>query len=108
MVLKEKDVVFAALEKNQPALQQIVDRGEVIAEQSAPRLANHILFDVDDDLGHLLADAAHHGSPRGLEFRQTRLDDVGLLTAFEVLTALAYPLLAFQDYVGELVPDFGG
>ena len=55
-------------------------------------------------LGHLAKDIA----PVGLQIGESRLHDVGLLGALEILSPAADPLLGFQQQAGELRPDLLG
>ena len=106
VVLQEENVVFSAVEKDQPVLHQFIERSKIFAEERPPRFGNDIIFDVREHLRNLLAYTANDSPPRGLQFRQARLDHVRLLAAFEVFASLADPFLAFQDQVGELIGQF--
>src|SRR6267142_1940288 len=106
IILEEKPVVNAAIEKKQPIFQQFVKRREVFAKKSPARFADDVFFSVRHHLCHLLANSADHSAPRTLQFRKLCFDDVGLLAAFKMLPALANPLLAFENEIGELIADF--
>ena len=62
-MLKEKQVVLAAIKKNQPVLEQFVVQIEIIAKQSAPGLGDDVVFNVDEDLGEQLADQPNDIAP---------------------------------------------
>lgn len=56
----------------------------------------------------LLSNAANNDAARTATPTSARFNDVRLLAAFEMLAALANPLLAFEDQVGKLIAHFKG
>src|SRR5437016_4626131 len=106
VMLQKINVVFPAVEENQPVLTKLVIGTEFFAKQGAPGLCDDVVFHVDNNLRHLLSRAADDPPSRGLKFRQPCFDDVCLLTALKMLTPLAYPFLAFEDQIGKLIAYF--
>ncbi len=67
VMLEKKNIVFTAVEENQPVLAKLVIGGEIFAKESAARFCDDVVFDVDHNLRHLLAHTADHTSPGGLQ-----------------------------------------
>src|SRR6202158_2737777 len=107
-MLQKANVVFPAVEENQPVLAKLVKRNEIFAKQSAAGFCDDVVFHVADNLRHLLSYAANDTPPRGLQLRQSCFDDVRLLAPLEMLAPLADPFLAFEDKVGKLIAYFEG
>ena len=108
VVLQEENVVFPAVEKNQPVLAELVINSEVLAKQCAARFCDNVVFHVANDLSHLLSHTADNAPAGGLQFGQARFDDVRLLTAFKMFASLTDPFLSFEDEVGKLIADLEG
>jgi hypothetical protein len=108
VMLEEENVILHAFEEDHAILGEIVEGSEIIAKKGATGFCGDVFFDVHNNLGDLLADAADNGASRGLKLGETRLNDVGLLAAFEMLAALTNPLLAFENQIGKLVAEFEG
>src|SRR5260370_4254257 len=108
VVLEKKPVIFAAIEKDQPVLQQVVKWREVLAKERAASLADDVFLRIRDHLRDLLADNANHAATRSLQFGELCLNDMGLLAALEMLAALANPFLSFENEIGKLIADFEG
>jgi len=107
-MLQKENVVFPAVEENQPVLAKLVKRNEIFAKQGAAAFCDDVVFHVADNLRHLLSYPANDTLPRGLQLRQSCFDDVRLLTPLEMLAPLADPFLAFEDKVGKLIARFEG
>src|SRR5271165_2414067 len=105
-MLQKINVVFSTVEKNQPVLQQLIQRRKIISEECPPRFANDAVFNVGKHLRDLLSNAPDNFSPRRLQLRQPRFNHVGLLAALEIFAALADPFLPFQNQIGELIGQF--
>src|SRR5258706_3312411 len=95
IILEKKPVIRAAIEKDQPVFQQLVERREIFAKQGPASFADDVFFRVGNHLCNLLSDDANDAPAGGLQFRQLSLDYVGLLAALKMLPALTNPLLAF-------------
>src|SRR5260370_97339 len=108
VMFQKENVVFPAIEENQPVLAKFVIGSEIFAKQGAARFCDDVVFHVDHDLRHLLSHAANDAPPGGLHLRQTCFDDVRLLAALKMLAALANPFLAFENKVGKLIAHFEG
>src|SRR5437899_1556269 len=108
VVLEKENVVFAAIEKDEPIFAKLIVGRKIFSKQRAAGFGNDIVFDVDNNLGYLLSHTANDAAAGGLQLRQTRFDDVGLLAALEMLAALANPFLAFENQIGELVANLEG
>src|SRR6266481_8739257 len=108
VVLEKENVVFAAIEENEPVLAELVIRSEIFSKQGAAGFGNDVVLHVDNNLRHLLSHAADDAAPGGLQLRQSCFDDVGLLAALEMLAPLANPFLAFEDQVGKLIAHLEG
>ncbi len=108
VVFEKIGVVFSTVQKNEAVLEQIVERREFFAKEGFARFGDDVFLDVDPALRHLLADGADDATTGRLQFREARLDDVRLLTAFKMFTALANPFLALMDEVRELAAEFRG
>ena len=66
VVLKEKDIIFAAIEKDKAVLAKLVVGSKILAKQGAARLGDGVVFDFGEDLGNLLSHAANDRAPGGL------------------------------------------
>src|SRR5213083_1525145 len=69
VMLEKKNIVFTAIEKNQPVLAKLVIGSEIFAKEGAARFCDDIVFYIDHSLRHLLAHTADHASPGGLQLR---------------------------------------
>src|SRR5205814_7663004 len=93
VMLQEKNVVFAAVKKNQPVLAKLVIRSEIFAKESAAGFCDDVVFHVDHNLRHLLAHSANDAPPGGLRLAQTCYDDARRQPALGAPAALATPPL---------------
>src|SRR5712692_9100553 len=107
-MLQKENVVFPAVEKNQPILAKLVVGGEIFTKQGAAGFGNDVVFHIGNNLRHLLSNAADDFPSARLQLGQPCFDDVRLLAALEMLAPLANPFLAFEDQVGKLIAHFEG
>src|SRR5712692_1326598 len=107
-MLQKENVVFPAVEKNQPILAKLVVGGEIFTKQGAAGFGNDVVFHIGNNLRHLLSNAADDFPSARLQLGQPCFDDVRLLAALEMLAPLADPLFAFEDQVGKLIANFEG
>ena len=107
-MFEEISIVFSAIEENQAVLEQVIEGREFLAEQGFAGFGDDVFLDINPALRDLLADGADDAAPSGLQFGKARLDDVRLLTAFKMFTALANPFLALMNEVRELAAEFRG
>src|SRR5258708_3794629 len=75
VMLQKVNVVFPAVEKNQPVLAKFVIGSEIFAKKGATGFCDDVVFHVGDNLRHLLSHAAEDASPRGLQLRQACFDE---------------------------------
>ncbi len=59
IILEKKPVVRAAIEKDQPIFQQLVERREIFTKQGSAGFADDVFFRVGDHLRNLLSDNAN-------------------------------------------------
>src|SRR5258707_5653545 len=66
IMLQKENVVFPAVEANQPVLAKLVKRDKIFAKHGAAGLCDDDVFHVAVNLRHLLSYAADDTLPRGL------------------------------------------
>src|SRR5260370_40620762 len=66
VVLQEEIVVFSPVEKNQAVLAEIIISSEILAKQCAACFCDDVVFDVANDLSHLLSDTSYNTPAGGL------------------------------------------
>ncbi len=108
VLLEEKHVVLAALDKRQAVGQNFVSGGHFIPKQRFPRSRQTVLFDLQNHLKNVLARLAKNISPVRLQFRQPGLQHVRLFAAVKMFAAAANPFLPFQHKIRKLRTDFLG
>src|SRR5712671_404561 len=69
VVLEKENVVFAAIEENEPVLAKFVIRSEIFAKKGAAGFGNDIVFHVDNNLCDLLPHTTDDAAPGGLQLR---------------------------------------